>query len=302
MSRRPFRHLNGILLLDKAVGVSSNKALQQVRFLFQAEKAGHTGSLDPLASGLLPVCFGEATRLSAFLLDADKRYSTTATLGWTSTTGDAEGEKCQPRPIPSLTPDLLESVLVRFRGTLSQVPPMYSALKQAGQPLYKLARQGVAVERQARTVTIHQLELLSHTPDTLTLAVACSKGTYIRTLVEDMGEALGCGAYVSWLRREAVGPFNGLTMHTLPALQALAEQGGLEALETCLLPPDAALPHVPCQTVPDTVLARLRQGQRIRLPDAEDATLLRLYDETGRFAGLGTVSSGILSGKRLFSS
>lgn len=299
MSRRKFRKLNGILLLDKALDVSSNKALQDARFLFQAEKAGHTGSLDPLASGMLPVCFGEATKVSAFLLDSDKRYVTTATLGYVSTTGDAEGEKLNPRPVPDLTDTAIEAVLARFRGDIMQVPPMYSALKKDGQPLYKLARQGVEVEREARAVTIHSLQLLERTATTLMLDVVCSKGTYIRTLVEDIGEALGCGAYVSMLRRESVEPFGGLPMHTLESLRALAEQGQ-EALDAVLLPLDKALPHLPALTLPELTVQRLRQGQKVRAePELADAGLLRFYSESGEFIGLGSSSGGVLIPKRL---
>lgn len=299
MSRRQFRKLNGILLLDKALGVSSNKALQDARFLFQAEKAGHTGSLDPLASGMLPVCFGEATKVSAFLLDSDKRYLTTATLGYVSTTGDAEGEKINPRPVPELTDAVIDAMLARFRGEIQQVPPMYSALKKDGQPLYKLARQGLEVERAARRVTIHSLRLLERTATTLTLDVVCSKGTYIRTLVEDIGEALGCGAYVSMLRRESVEPFGSLPMYTLERLRALAEQGR-EALDAVLLPLDAALPHLPALTLPEATVVRLRQGQKVRAEtDVADAELLRFYSESGEFIGLGAASRGVLAAKRL---
>ncbi len=297
MSKRRFRKLNGILLLDKGLGVSSNKALQDARFLFQAEKAGHTGSLDPLASGMLPVCFGEATKVSAFLLDSDKRYLTKATLGYVSTTGDAEGEKFNPRPIPDITDALLEMVLAQFRGEISQIPPMYSALKKDGQPLYKLARQGVEVERAARAVTIHALQVLSRTPDSLTLDVTCSKGTYIRTLVEDIGEKLGCGAYVSMLRREAVEPFGALRMYTLEELRALAEPDP-EALDALLLPLDAALPHIPALSLAEAVIVRLRQGQKVRTDDA-DAELLRLYSESGEFIGLGESSNGVIIPRRL---
>jgi len=297
LTKRRFRKLNGILLLDKGLGVSSNKALQDARFLFQAEKAGHTGSLDPLASGMLPICFGEATKVSAFLLDSDKRYLTTATLGYVSTTGDAEGEKFNPRPIPDISDAALEAVLAQFRGEISQIPPMYSALKKDGQPLYKLARQGVEVERAARTLTIHSLQVVSRTADTLTLDVVCSKGTYIRTLVEDIGEMLGCGAYVSRLRREAVEPFGALRMYTLEALRSLAEQAP-ESLDALLLPLDAALPHLPALTLPEAVIVRLRQGQKVRTDDA-DAELLRLYSESGEFIGLGAVINGVVIPRRL---
>jgi tRNA pseudouridine55 synthase len=298
LSRRQFRKLNGILLLDKALGVSSNKALQDARFLFQAEKAGHTGSLDPLASGMLPVCFGEATKVSAFLLDSDKRYLTTAMLGHVSTTGDAEGEKLNPRPVPVLDDARIEAVLACFRGEISQIPPMYSALKKDGQPLYKLARQGVEVEREARTVHIHDLRLLDRTETSLTLDVRCSKGTYIRTLVEDIGEALGCGAYVSMLRRESVDPFGGYPMHSLDSLRQLAEQGQ-EALDAVLLPMDAALPHVPALTLDETATVRIRQGQRIPFHGQADCPLVRLYSEGQVFLGIGKVNGGILHPLRL---
>lgn len=299
MSRRQFRKLNGILLLDKALGASSNKALQDARFLFQAEKAGHTGSLDPLASGMLPVCFGEATKVSAFLLDSGKRYVTTASLGYTSTTGDAEGEKVNPRLVPELTDAAIEAVLARFRGDIMQIPPMYSALKKDGQPLYKLARQGVEVEREARVVSIHSLRLLERTATTLTLDVACSKGTYIRTLVEDIGEALGCGAYVSMLRRESVEPFGGLPMHTLESLRALVGQGR-EALDAVLLPLDSAVPHLPALVLSEATILRLRQGQKVRMePVPADAALMRFYSESGEFIGLGVCGNGVLAPKRL---
>lgn len=298
MSRRKFRKLNGILLLDKALGISSNKALQDARFLFQAEKAGHTGSLDPLASGMLPVCFGEATKVSAFLLDSDKRYVTTAALGYVSTTGDAEGEKLNPRPVPVLGDMDIEAVLTRFRGEISQTPPMYSALKKNGQPLYKLARQGVEVEREARSVTIHELRLLEYTETSLTLDVRCSKGTYIRTLVEDIGEALGCGAYVSMLHRKSVDPFAEYPMHTLESLRQLAEQGQ-DALDSVLLPMDIALPNVPAVALDETETLRIRQGQRIPLVDQADCPLIRLYSEGDVFVGLGKIIRGVVHPVRL---
>lgn len=300
MSRRTFRKLNGILLLDKALGVSSNKALQDARFLFQAEKAGHTGSLDPLASGMLPVCFGEATKVSGLLLDSDKRYITTATLGYVSTTGDGEGEKINPRPIPTLTDESLEAVLQVFRGDISQIPPMYSALKKDGQPLYKLARQGLEVERAARAVTIHSLQVIGRTETTLSLDVVCSKGTYIRTLVEDIGEALGCGAYVSLLRRESVDPFAAFPMHTLETLRSLAEQGQ-EALDAMLLPLDAALPYAPALHLTPEQTARIRQGQRFYVVGCDDCELVKLYTDSGELIGLGATQDGLLSARRLLS-
>ena len=297
MARRSFRKLNGILLLDKALGVSSNKALQDARFLYQAEKAGHTGSLDPLASGMLPICFGEATKISGLLLDSSKRYQTTATLGFVSTTGDEEGEKLNARAIPALSPDFLESVLSRFRGSIQQIPPMYSALKKDGQPLYKLARQGLEVERKPRQVTIYQLQLLGFSENGLQLDVVCSKGTYIRTLVEDIGEALGCGAYVSRLHRVSVDPFADQAMYSLQSLREVASQAATD-LDHLLLPIDAALPHLPRLDLSEEWVARLQQGQRIKV-DLADSELIRLYSPTQTFIGLGTIQHQLLLAKRL---
>jgi len=297
LARRSFRKLNGILLLDKALGVSSNKALQDARFLYQAEKAGHTGSLDPLASGMLPICFGEATKVSGLLLDSSKRYQTTATLGFVSTTGDEEGEKLKARAIPALSSAFLESVLSRFRGSIQQIPPMYSALKKDGQPLYKLARQGLEVERKPRQVTIYQLQLLGFSENSLQLDVVCSKGTYIRTLVEDIGEALGCGAYGSRLHRVSVDPFAEQTMYSLQSLREVASQAATD-LDHLLLPIDAALPHLPRLDLSEEWVARLQQGQRIKV-DLADSELLRLYSPTQTFIGLGTIQHHLLLAKRL---
>ena len=205
--KRIRRKVDGVLILDKPRGMSSNAALQKVRWLLNAEKAGHTGSLDPLATGVLPLCFGEATKFSQYLLDADKGYETVMQLGVTTTTGDAEGEVVEQRPVEVGEAQLLEA-LEGFRGAISQIPPMYSALKRDGQPLYKLARAGEVVEREARSVTIARLELAAFEGDRPRLQVACSKGTYIRTLVEDIGQVLGCGAHVAELRRTQVGPFS----------------------------------------------------------------------------------------------
>lgn len=298
MGRRKFRPLNGILLLDKALGVSSNKALQDARFLFAAEKAGHTGSLDPLATGMLPVCFGEATKVSAFLLDSDKRYITTATLGAASTTGDAEGEMLNPRPVPAMSDAELESILTPFRGEIQQIPPMYSALKKDGQPLYKLARKGVEVEREARAVTIYSLKVLERTETTLTLDVVCSKGTYIRSLVADIGEAIGCGAYVSMLRRESVSPFDSQPMYSLEALRRQAEQGQ-DALDSVLLPIDQALPGLPSLMLDEMQVTRLRQGQRLFIAEQANNDLIKIYSNMGEFVGLACLKDNVLRAKRL---
>lgn len=219
------RRVDGILLLDKPEGMTSNRALQRVKHLFAARKAGHTGSLDPLATGLLPLCFGEATKVSGFLLEADKRYRVTCRLGITTTTGDREGEPLQRRPVPVLDDAAITAVLQRFIGRIEQVPPMYSALKHKGERLYHLARQGIEVERAPRAVTIHDLVLLARGEEELELEVHCSKGTYVRTLCEDIGEALGCGAHVTALRRTALGPFVDVSMVTLEQVLEVSDQG-----------------------------------------------------------------------------
>lgn len=299
MARRNFRKIDGILLLDKPLGLSSNKALQDTRFLFAAEKAGHTGSLDPLASGMLPLCFGEATKVSGFLLDSDKRYLTTARFGYTSSTGDEEGEKQLIHPQPQLTADILEAVLAQFRGEIQQIPPMHSALKKDGQPLYKLARQGIEVERPARTVHIHELKLLDCDANSASLEVHCSKGTYIRTLVEDIGAALGVGAYVAQLRRTLVYPFNDHPMYSFADLQALAQQD-FAALDRLLLPLDHALQHFPSLHLSESQAQLIQQGQKISW-DAEPG-IYRIYKSTAEpltFIGLAELTNKQLKAKRL---
>ncbi|WP_020396170.1 tRNA pseudouridine(55) synthase TruB [Thiolinea disciformis] len=292
--------VDGIILLDKPLGLSSNQALQQVRWLFKAEKAGHTGSLDPLATGMLPICFGEASKVSAFLLDSDKTYLTIAQLGKITTTADAEGEVLQTRAIPSLSPERIEAVLANFRGVIQQVPPMYSALKKDGKPLYELARQGIEVARVERQITIHQLELVSYTEDTLHLRVHCSKGTYIRSLVQDIGEALTCGAYVAALRRTSVTPFDPAAMQTMEQLQALAENDPFE-LHKLLLAPDVALQALPQWTLANEAqIWRLRHGKALAWPERLPVLpLLRLYSATGEFIGVGEWRKGQLRAKRL---
>ena len=252
--KRIRRNVSGVLILDKPRGMSSNAALQKVRWLLNAEKAGHTGSLDPLATGVLPLCFGEATKFSQYLLDADKGYETLARLGVTTTTGDAEGEVLEERQV-TVGREALEAVLPRFRGEIEQVPPMYSALKKDGQPLYKLARAGEVVEREARSVTIARLELLAFEAPCATLAVSCSKGTYIRTLVEDIGRELGCGAHVAALRRTQAGPFGLAQAVTLEELVQVHAEGGNEALDRFLLPVDAGYcaTTLPASSSSDTV-------------------------------------------------
>ena len=223
--RQHGRNINGILLLDKAIGITSNTALQQVKRLYQAKKAGHTGSLDPLASGLLPLCLGEATKLSSFLLDSDKEYEGTCQFGSKTTTGDAEGDVIETRPVPALSREMLQELCTAFTGEIEQIPPMHSAIKKNGQPLYKLAHQGIEIEREPRAVTVHELTILDIQETAFRFHLRCSKGTYVRTLVEDIGERLGCGAHLSSLRRTAVGPFRLEDAVTESALMEITADG-----------------------------------------------------------------------------
>lgn len=296
------RNLNGVVLLDKPVGISSNAALQLVKRLYHAAKAGHTGNLDPLASGMLPICLGEATKLSAYLLDADKVYVGTCKLGIKTASGDAEGEVLAVRPVPSLDESLIETVLERFRGEIEQVPPMHSALKQNGQPLYKLARQGIEVERQPRRVMIHALRLLRWSDDELELYVHCSKGTYIRTLAEDIGEALGCGAHLGQLRRTRVGPFQEQDMIALDQLRDEEAEQGNEAIDRHILPMDMALGEYPAVMLSETALFYVRQGQAVQIPKAPTLGLVRMYGPGEAFIGVGQVlDDGRIGPKRLMS-
>ncbi|MCI0667545.1 MAG: tRNA pseudouridine(55) synthase TruB [Methylococcaceae bacterium] len=287
MSRRNRgRKLDGILLLDKPSGVSSNQALQQVKKLFDAAKAGHTGSLDPLASGLLPVCFGQATRLAAYLLDSHKDYRVDIRLGLNTTTGDAEGEVRRQRPLPDLEPGELKAVLARFEGRISQLPPMHSALKRNGVRLYQYARQGIEVERSPRTVIISKLELLAATCERLTLQVSCSKGTYIRTLAEDIGEALGCGGYVETLRRTGVGRFRSDASWTIDDLQSLPPEN---REERCLLPIDEAVANWPKLEFAQDSVTCARHGRAIEVSDAPAQGWVRMYTQDSRFFGVGEI-------------
>lgn len=300
--KRIRRKVDGIILLDKPKGFSSNAALQKVRWLLNAEKAGHTGSLDPLATGVLPLCFGEATKFSQYLLDADKGYETVMQLGVTTTTADAEGEVIERREVNVDASDI-EALLPRFRGDISQVPPMYSALKRDGQPLYKLARAGEVVEREARSVTIARLELLSSAADKASLAVDCSKGTYIRTLVEDIGHLLGCGAHVAELRRTKAGPFDLSQSVSLDELLQAHEEGGNEAVDRFLLPVDGGLEHWPLLSFSEHSSFYWLQGQPVRAADAPKFGMVRVQDHNGRFIGIGEVSEdGRIAPRRLIRS
>ncbi len=297
--RRPRRPVSGVLLLDKPVGWTSNAALQAVKHLYQAAKAGHTGSLDPLASGLLPICLGEATMLSGFLLNADKGYRFTCRLGVTTTTGDAEGEVVAVRPVGPLSRESMEAALRRFVGTIRQIPPMYSALKHNGQPLYKLARKGMEVERAPREVTVRELRLLRLDDEEFECELRCSKGTYVRTLATDLGEILGCGAHVTALRRTVVEPFDAARMVTLESLREWAEQG-LAVLDTKLLPSDSAVTQWPAVRVGGDAAFYLRQGQPVLAPRAPSQGWVRLYQDEQRFFGIGEIlDDGRVAPRRL---
>jgi len=284
------------VLLDKPGGLSSNAALQSVRRLYSAAKAGHTGTLDPLASGLLPLCFGEATKFSVDLLDADKTYEAEVQFGVTTDTGDAEGEVVERRPV-SVDRSGLETVLARFRGRQQQVPPMFSALKHHGQPLYALARQGIVVDRQPREITIHELVLLDLSGDRCRLRVTCSKGTYIRTLAEDLGWALACGAHLLALRRTAVAALSVEMAVTFDRLATLSDDERLAHLHA----PDMLLLSLPAVVLPADLTQRFRHGNPV--PSAGELGKYRVYCSLGHLLGVGERDpSGILRPRRLISS
>jgi len=291
--KRTWKQVDGVLLLDKPLGMSSNDALQKARRLFSAAKAGHTGTLDPLASGLLPLCFGEATKFSADLLDADKVYVATLQLGVTTDSGDAEGQILTQQPVTVGEADLL-ALLPRFTGALEQIPPMYSALKRDGRPLYELARKGVTVEREPRRIVIRSLELLSFAQDTAVLRIACSKGTYIRVLAEDIGAALGCGAHLAALRRTGVGDLDIARAVTLAELEVLDEAQRLARLT----PVDTLLQTLPAVSLDEAAAQRFGHGNAVP-PPAGVQGLCRTY-AGARLLGVGEVrADGKLWPKRL---
>ncbi|MDE8603970.1 tRNA pseudouridine(55) synthase TruB [Marinomonas sp. RSW2] len=300
MSKTKWRSVDGIVLLNKPIGLSSNQALQRVRRLYRAEKAGHTGALDPLATGMLPLCLGEATKFSQFLLDADKRYITCIQLGKRTTTGDREGEILSDEAIPTLTDAQLELVLDCFRGEIEQIPPMYSALKHEGKPLYEYARQGIVIERKRRRVTIANLTLLSRTEDTLTLDIQCTKGTYIRTIGEDIGEALGCGAHLHSLHRVSTAGYSPDGMLSLEEFERIAEQGETE-LDTYLMTMDTAVEHLNRVELLAEDTREMLFGRSVsNLTSFDDGSLVRLYDHnTQRFLGLGVLKDTIIRPHRL---
>ncbi|MBI3575371.1 MAG: tRNA pseudouridine(55) synthase TruB [Gammaproteobacteria bacterium] len=294
--RRPCDAVNGVLLLDKPVGLTSNAALQAAKRLLNAYKAGHTGSLDPIATGLMLLTFGEATKLSQFLLDADKRYSAVFRLGQSTTTYDSEGEAVQTRPVTVGRRDV-EQALKRFEGEIEQLPPMYSAIKQAGQTLYKLARAGVEVERAPRRVVVREFRLLAFDGERLEVAIACSKGTYIRSLAQDLGEVLGCGAHVEQLRRLAVGTVTVERAVTLAGIEALDSH---EARAALLQPADAMLTDMPAVNLTPLAVHYLSRGQAVTARHDVASGWVRLYAPGERFLGLGEVlDDGRVTPRRL---
>lgn len=311
-SSKKGRSIDGILLLDKPSGMTSNAALQQIKRLFGAEKAGHTGSLDPLATGVLPLCFGEGTKFSQFLLDADKTYDFTACLGLTTTTGDREGTELKVSPAWHVTEADIAAVLPSFGGTIQQIPPMYSAIKQQGQPLYKLARQGVEVAREPRTVTVYSLQLTGFRPGDATagklpeadFVARVSKGTYIRTLAEDIGAALGCGAHVSRLHRSGAATFTDAECMNFEQLHELQQTGGVAALDRCLLPVDKAIGHLRQVKLPVASGFYMKQGQAVIdvsvLDSVTAGELVRVELDNGEFLGVAEVrEDGMIAPRRL---
>lgn len=281
------RGINGFLLLDKPKNISSNAALQRVKRLFQAKKAGHMGSLDPLATGMLPIGLGEATKFSQFLLEADKTYWVKARLGIVTTTGDAEGEVLSERDIPSLAHNEWEALLQRFLGAQQQIPPMFSALKYQGRPLYQLARQGIEVERQPRTITVFSIQLVEFDADSVTFTLRCSKGTYVRTLVVDLGEIIGCGAHVIELRRLEVGSFLQSQMISLDTLEE--QSADMTKLDQHLVSLERVLMSWPAVTLSSLLMRCLKQGQAIAVPNLPAVQWMRLLLPNGRFVGMGTI-------------
>ena len=293
--KRPKRHINGILLLDKPLGFSSNQALQKIKWLLKAAKAGHTGTLDPLATGLLPLCFGEATKFAHYLTDADKTYIATIKLGVTTSTGDAEGAVLSTLPV-NVNRDDFQKACQQFTGEISQVPPMYSALKHDGKALYEYARAGVEIERQSRLVTIHCIEINSFSGDEAEIVVTCSKGTYIRTLAEDIGKQLGCGAHLIGLRRTHTANYDISQAVTIEQFEAMIDEQRLAVLA----PADSAVLHLPAITLNDDSVFYLLQGQAVWRSGSIPAGLLRLYSEQQVFLGLGELQpDGKIAPKRL---
>ena len=298
--RRRGRDVNGVVVLDKPVGMSSNDAVQRVKRLFNARKVGHTGSLDPLATGVLPLCLGEATKFSQYLLTSDKTYVATLRLGVSTDSGDVDGKVIEERSVGEIPRDRLEAALEGFRGDIEQVPSMFSAVKHQGQPLYKLARQGIEIEREARPVTIYRNEIVDFEGDRLTIEVHCSKGTYVRTIAHDLGEVLGCGAHVVALRRTMAGPYIEDDLVTLDQVTRMAEDGRLDEL---LRPVATTVGQWPPVELAGAPAFYLKQGQPVLVPHAPTEGWVRLYEQendNGRFIGVGEIlTDGRVAPRRL---
>ena len=305
--RNKGRQVNGILLLNKALGVSSNKALQEVKHLYHAAKAGHTGTLDPLATGVLPICFGEATKFTQFLLDADKKYSATIRFGISTSSGDAGSKIVSESGAINLNIEKINSTLARFRGKILQVPSMYSALKHEGVRLYELARKGINVDRKARSIEIYSLEIINFRPGEFPEAdfkVHCSKGTYIRSLAEDIGTSLGCGAYISNLHRDAVGEFNNNDSITQKELELIKNSDLMDDLDSLLKPIDAGIQHLLEANLTEDATFYFCRGQPVVVPqtlrESKEGDIVRVFQQEGLFIGVGEISAdGKLAPKRL---
>ncbi len=297
--RKKGRNIDGIVILDKAIGISSNRALQEVKRIFDANKAGHTGSLDPLATGVLPLCLGEATKVSQFLLDSDKKYRTSIKLGVRTDSGDCEGNEIEHCTDFNVSHKQIEEALKQFQGEIEQVPPMHSALKVNGVPLYKMARRGETIEREARRITVYSIELTAYEGDELELEIACSKGTYIRTIADDLGQALGCGAHIIALRRTQAGAFTEADCLTTQQLKEEFESGGLAAIDEHLIPMDRAVEDLPEVVLPSITASFIKNGQPVLVRHLPAEGLVRLYDQE-QFIGIGCIDDdGKVAPRRL---
>ena len=297
--RKKGRNIDGIVILDKAIGISSNRALQEVKRIYDANKAGHTGSLDPLATGVLPLCLGEATKVSQFLLDSDKKYRTSIKLGVRTDSGDCEGNEIERCTDFDISRKQIKEALKPFQGEIEQVPPMHSALKVNGVPLYKMARRGETIEREARRITVYSIELTAFEGDELELEIACSKGTYIRTIADDLGQALGCGAHIIALRRTQAGVFTEADCVTTQALKEEREHDGLAAIDARLIPMDKAIEDLPEVVLPSITASFIKNGQPVLVRHLPEEGLVRLYDEE-QFIGIGCIDDdGKVAPRRL---
>lgn len=297
--RRRVRNISGIVVLDKANGLSSNAALQEVKRLYEANKAGHAGSLDPLATGVLPVCLGEATKVSQFLLDSDKRYRARIKLGIRTDTGDSEGSIIERNEGISVSRKAVERALTKFKGEVEQVPPMHSAIKMNGVPLYKLARKGITVEREPRLVTLSQICLIEFVNSELELEISCSKGTYIRTIADDLGQELGCGAHVIELRRTQAGVFTEKDSISSEELASEKENRGLDKIDQFLIPMDRAIQDLPEVNLPSITASHVKNGQAVLVRHLPKNGLVRMYEDE-QFIGIGSIDDdGKVAPKRL---